>query len=236
MIHLFHGSDTASSRQALVNLKKNYPSGAVTELLEEGWSAGHFQTLCRTQPMFTDQSLIVVEKWKDTAALSSLEFLNALPLKHDAVQVAIWTGKKLRANHKLISLIKNLKGEVKVFEQKKSAEIFSFLDCLGNRTPKQAYLKLESLLNAGEDPIGITTMIAYHLRNLLMAATQSPAFLKLHPFVQKKTNQQASNFTEKELIGLYEKVLKADIGLKSGDKEGSKGVLIDLVGEFKNVD
>ena len=85
-------------------------------------------------------------------------------------------------------------------------------------------------------------MINFQLRNLLIIKdliekkTPYYSILKesgLHPFVAKKTFQQAGKFSIEELKKIYQKLFQADLDIKTGKVDGQTALdlLIAEVGQ-----
>jgi len=77
-------------------------------------------------------------------------------------------------------------------------------------------------------PIYLLAMITRQFRLLLqwrdlvergVAFDQATAQLKLHPFVARKTAEQARNFSLPQLEAIYQKLLDSDIAIKTGRHE-----------------
>jgi len=102
------------------------------------------------------------------------------------------------------------------------ANIFELMDAISQRNTNRAIALLDSFLEAGENEIYILTMIARQFRNIAMAKAEkniTDTILAkkagVHPFVAKKSIQQARNFTLEEISEIYARIAKADLGLKS---------------------
>jgi len=109
------------------------------------------------------------------------------------------------------------------------ADIFKTIDAIALRDKKQALGLLHRHLERGEAPLYLLAMINFQLRNLL--TIKSGARLNAHPYVIKKTIQQARNFSLGELKKIYQKIFKADLDIKTGKIE-SEAVLDLLVAEI----
>lgn len=103
------------------------------------------------------------------------------------------------------------------------ANIFSFLDAIAAKNAKKATELLHSFLEAGENEIYLLTMITRQFRNIAMAKFEegvSEAELAkragIHPFVAKKSKEQAKNFGREEILEIYSRLRWADLKLKSG--------------------
>jgi len=105
----------------------------------------------------------------------------------------------------------------------RSYNIFALTDALGEPTLTRRLAALDHLLDLGEPPARILTMLARQLRLLIRykeaAPHSTPAdlakLLKLHPGVVKKVGRQAQNFTLKALQAHLELLHQADLSLKT---------------------
>ncbi len=103
--------------------------------------------------------------------------------------------------------------------------IFDLVDAFATRNKLRSYTLLYQELQSGRDPYYILTMLTYQARNLLIVhdlMTQKvyPAEIAqragLHPFVARKTIEQAKKFTNKELSQLYISLAETEHRTKQG--------------------
>jgi DNA polymerase-3 subunit delta len=104
-------------------------------------------------------------------------------------------------------------------------DIWKFVDSMSLGNKQQALDMLETQLQLGTEPIYLLAMLLRQFR-LLIALYQSEgsdaelaSTLKLHPFVVKKTRQQASRFTINQLKTIYQALVRLDSALKTGKGE-----------------
>ena len=80
-------------------------------------------------------------------------------------------------------------------------------------------------MEKGDNPLYLLSMINYQFKNLLIVkdlmGKQRPYYFiqkitRLHPFVVKKSYQQAGKFTFSELKKIYWKIFQADLDIKTG--------------------
>jgi len=95
--------------------------------------------------------------------------------------------------------------------------IFSMVDALGQKNKKRALDLFKKHLDKGVDEFYLLSMFVYQFRNLLKF--KSGGKLKLHPFVLRKTQQQARNFSFEDLKKIYHNLLMIDIDSKTGKKD-----------------
>jgi DNA polymerase-3 subunit delta len=114
------------------------------------------------------------------------------------------------------------------------ANIFELMDAISQKNINRAITLLGSFLDSGENELYILTMIARQFRNIAMAkidnVVDETAFAKkagLHPYVAKKSIMQARNFSVGEVGEIYQKIIAADLNLKSG--QNPKQVLQSII-------
>jgi len=109
-------------------------------------------------------------------------------------------------------------------------EIFKTIDAIAfNKNlwagKKQALKLLHEHLEKGDHPLYLLSMINYQFRNLLiikdLIEKNTPYYSiskisKIHPFVVKKTYEQAGKFTFQELKKIYQKIFQIDLSIKTG--------------------
>ena len=106
--------------------------------------------------------------------------------------------------------------------------IFKTIDALAEKKNKQFLILLAKHLKKGDAPLYILSMIAYQVRNLLIVKSfledkktysQILKESKLHPYVARKTIEQAKRFSLNELKKIYKKIFLADLNIKTGKIE-----------------
>ena len=107
-------------------------------------------------------------------------------------------------------------------------DIFKTIDALALRDKKQALGLLHKHLEKGDAPLYLLAMINFQLRNLLIV--KSGARLSAHPYVVKKTIQQAGNFSLGELKKIYQKIFQADLDIKTGRMEPEAALDLFIAG------
>ncbi len=107
--------------------------------------------------------------------------------------------------------------------------IFETIEALSANQKKKALELFHRHLENGDDPFYLFSMFVYQFRNLLRIASlqengifsefEIAKLSKLHPFVVKKSFQQAKNFGEKKLIAIHKKLGALDAKIKTGQAE-----------------
>ncbi|MEW6230767.1 MAG: DNA polymerase III subunit delta [Chloroflexota bacterium] len=107
----------------------------------------------------------------------------------------------------------------------REGDVFSLVDALAYRQGAKALRTLHRLLEEGEHPVALLLMITRHFRQLLQvkeltAKGASPdriaEALRIHPFVAKKSAEQARSFSLEQLEGILRRLLAADASIKTG--------------------
>jgi len=103
--------------------------------------------------------------------------------------------------------------------------IFKTIDAISQKDKKQALLLIHQHLEKGDSPLYLLSMINFQFKNLLIVKDliekRKPYYFilrtsGLHPFVVKKSYQQAGKFTFPELKKIYQKIFQVDFGIKMG--------------------
>ncbi|MCX6762541.1 MAG: DNA polymerase III subunit delta, partial [Candidatus Moranbacteria bacterium] len=123
------------------------------------------------------------------------------------------------------------KGEITVedvdllVKSKIDTDIFKTVDALARGDKKTALKMLHDHLEDGEDPFYLLSMYFYQFRNLVkvkplaeknMPPQEITTRLKMHPFVARKSLEQARNFSWEKLKSLYNQLCEIDFESKTG--------------------
>jgi len=110
-------------------------------------------------------------------------------------------------------------------KSKIDTDIFKTVDALARGDKKTALKMLHDHLEAGEDPFYLLSMYFYQFRNLVkvkplaeknMSQAEIASRLKMHPFVVRKSLEQARNFSWLQLKSLYNQLCEIDFESKTG--------------------
>ncbi|MDD3487328.1 MAG: DNA polymerase III subunit delta [Candidatus Moranbacteria bacterium] len=110
-------------------------------------------------------------------------------------------------------------------KSKIDTDIFQTVDALARADKKTALRLLHNHLEAGEDPFYLLSMYFYQFRNLVkvkplaeknMPPQEIAGKLKMHPFVARKSSDQARNFSWTKLKRLYQTLCEVDYASKIG--------------------
>jgi len=106
--------------------------------------------------------------------------------------------------------------------------IFQTIEALGSQNKRLASALIQRHLSGGENELYLLTMIIHQFRNLIRVKDALVAGLSLsnltkqmglHPFVLKKSLDQAKKFDNKQLKSIYQKLLAAEADIKTGKME-----------------
>ncbi len=110
-------------------------------------------------------------------------------------------------------------------KSKIESDIFKTVDAIAQRNKKQAIFLIHKHLETGDSPHYLLSMINFQFRNLLiikdLIEKNQPYYAilkisKLHPFVVRKSYQEANKFTFPELKKIYQKIFQVDLAIKTG--------------------
>lgn len=116
--------------------------------------------------------------------------------------------------------------------QAQEANIFNLVDALGEKDLETAFAELHGLLAEGQHPLQILAMITRQFRLLIQGKElqlrgESLSSLRLHPFVARKIEGQATKFSRPQMEAIYHRLLDTDVGIKTGRLEPE--VALDLL-------
>jgi len=110
-------------------------------------------------------------------------------------------------------------------KSKIDTDIFKTVDALARGDKKTALKLLHDHLEDGEDPFYLLSMYFYQFRNLVkvkplaeknISPHEIASKLKMHPFVARKSLEQARNFSWEKLKSLYNQLCEIDFESKTG--------------------
>ncbi len=129
--------------------------------------------------------------------------------------------KKISAFKKSSKMQLSDKEVAALVKSKIEADIFKTIDAIARRNKKEAFALIHRHLEKGDAPLYLLSMINFQFRNILIVKDliekgRPLSHLNLHPFVVRKSQQQAQQFTLEELKKIYHKIFKADFNIKTG--------------------
>ena len=134
----------------------------------------------------------------------------------------------------------NLEDVLAVGQASRQHSLFALSDALGGRQPGPALLEIDHLLNQGEPPLVVMSMIVRHFRLLWtikqLAGQNQDRYriakaLRLPPNVCRTLMVQSADFSAQRLQELYGAALEADLTFKSTNKP-PRAILEGLILKF----
>lgn len=210
MITLFHGSDSAKSRNAYIDLKEGAKEAAVldgktvtiTDLLQALSSGG----------LFGDSQTIFIENLFSNRKPSKEldEIINGVQQAES--DIVLWESKDLTP--KQLGVFK----KAKVQQFKIPTIVFTFVDSLLPGNGKKLIMLFHELLGQ-EGPLYALVMLQRQVRILLSLKDNKAAISevsRLAPWQLGKLKKQAAAFSQDQLIALHTKLYELELGQKTG--------------------
>lgn len=117
------------------------------------------------------------------------------------------------------------KGDVEqVVTRNRQQSVFDLADALGRRRTAEALRIIRELIEDGEAPVGVLSMMVRHFRQLWKISDllshgvpqqEFPKLVGVNPYFVKGLISQSRNFTPSDFRSLYREFLQADLALKS---------------------
>ncbi len=121
----------------------------------------------------------------------------------------------------------------------RETNIFDLVDCVGRRETARALQWLHYLLEQGEHPLQILTMLARQVRILIQVSElrkqglvppEIASQLALHPYVVGKAIDQARKFEIAQLEAAHQRLVETDWAIKTGKMEETLALDLLVVG------
>lgn len=207
-----------SANQSIIFIAVHFDEGAVQNIF--------FQYLTKKPNLSSEFKLLsgaLIRKWLSEFAASCSIDLDGEALDYLVVNVGsdLWRQaqeiKKL-ADYKIKGIVR-LADIQTLVNQKTGINVFDLTDAIGIRNKKRALLLWHNALEAGEEPVELIGLLAWHLRNLLKVKSAGANLkgLGLHPYVLEKTSRQSRSFEVNDLKLLLKKIGEVDLALKTSD-------------------
>ncbi len=141
-------------------------------------------------------------------------------------------------NKKTIKRIEKKEIELLV-RPKIETNIFKTIDALAEKKKKQSLVLLSKHFKKGDAPLYLLSMIIYQIRNLLIIKSfleekktygQILKMSRLHPYVVRKTIEQAEKFSLNDLKKIYKKIFLVDLKIKTGKIDAQAALNFLIIG------
>jgi len=221
MIYLIHGENTSASRNNLLSIQKKYsntPDHLIDkiELNPQSTTPAQLIDACMYIDMFGNPPFIAFD-------VSGAGRQNLSPYAEKLMKVpketilVIYSDKELTKANPLLTGAQQNKATIMQSPLFKNANVFRFLDNVFALKRKQSYIELRNLLNSNEDEIYILTMLEYGLRTISYIKFESKMAGSLSPQMKARAKINSENFTQQNLMKLYEELYKIDKDAKTGE-------------------
>ena len=201
MIYLIHGEDIVSSKNFLLNLKKNY-SGFDQVSLKNVKNIA--EVLPSGKGLFSDKKLVVIENFplrKDVQLPKKLDY-DAVLWFAETIPVPTWVDK------------------VWYFKQNQTLSSFKLADAVAYGQEKQALAILTDLLKDPKEKEMVVGSLVRQLRMLALCLSGQSEEVSKSQFLQGKIREQAKNWNFRKLRTALIYLLKTDLWLKQGKLSG----------------
>ena len=206
-----------------------YEAGAVSkdkffELLEKYGKNQEFNLLKgdKLKQWVEKEFEIFGTKIKETALDKLIEFVgnNLWQMENEIRKLVSYSGGAGISGKSCYNKGKDIEvDDIKLLVRPKvDTDIFKTIDSLAVKNKKQALKLIHQHLEKGDSPLYLLSMINFQFRNLLMVKSDEfkAGKLKLHPYVIRKTREQARSFSLIELKKIYQKIFEVDLAIKTG--------------------
>lgn len=211
MLALIYGTNQVAIRNFILKTAQEVKASAIREYDLEDAAIGTIETTLQTD-IFGESALNVIDVSKILKA--QLEKLFDAFKRYPTANVILVSGKDLESTSPIVKVVRALKGRVVPATIARPTEVFKFLDDLFSKRENQCYKSLQKLLEIDNDPVYILVMLQYQLKNI--ALVKFGLGNKLPPFQLSSTTRQAQNFSEQQILDLYDLFYQHDVALKTG--------------------
>ena len=219
---IFHGENTALSRQRLNELVEKF-KGEVVKLEGEKLTLTELQQAVESRSIFGPDKLVVVFGFFSRRPSKEKEKLLDYCQKENPQNLIIWEEKEI--DGKILGKFKGAR--IEFFDLPKI--IYKFLDSLSPFNKKPSLLLLHQCLKK-EAPERIFYYLCRRVEQLIIVADLGKKGLEnLKDWQKEKLIRQAKAFGLEKLINLYQKLLEIDYQQKTGQTPFSLISSLDLL-------
>lgn len=216
---ILHGDNTVVSRNHLNQLLKEAKDKNLEVIKLDGNTASltDIKVSLETTSLFGQEKIVIIERlFSRQLSKEKKEILSYLIDEIDNLpSIIFWEGKEVTPAN-----LKKFNNSLNSKKFKIPSLVFKFLDSFQPNNQKNLLAMLAGLKKG--DTEFVFYMLARRLNQLLILKDLGPKGLKIAPWQQYRLSGQAKNFTVKQLVSLYKKLLLIDTKIKTGE------TLIDL--------
>ncbi|HSX39768.1 MAG TPA: hypothetical protein VLI92_04250 [Candidatus Saccharimonadales bacterium] len=216
MIYIVHGENLAKSRTLISTLQKKAGTNNVTNVTLSDITTAQLLEMLSAVDIFSTPPFVVLELGNAhyTKFEAFAKELKNAPAKSDLI---ILSDKELSKSNAFIKAAPELKAQILLNPLQINSNVFKFVDTVFNKNRDQGYKELNLLLNDGEDPFYIFSMILYGARNVAAAVYDSPSLARMAPFAKSKATSHAQNFSAVQIKTLFKELYDLDKDVKTGN-------------------
>jgi DNA polymerase III delta subunit len=211
MLALIYGTKQIAIRNFILKSAQEVKASTIKEYNLDDDAVNAIESTLQTD-IFGQSALNVIDISKILKA--QLEKLFDAFKRYPTANIILVTTKDLEATSPVIKVVRAFKGKIIPATVARPNEVFKFLDDLFSKREVQCYRSLQKLLEIDNDPVYILVMLQYQLKNI--ALVKFGLGKKLPPFQLSSAQRQAQNFSEQQILDLYELLYQYDVTLKTG--------------------
>jgi len=219
MLYFICGEDSGKSlayfNSTVANLRTKRPEASCFAFNSENFDKSLLEEMVFGQTMFADKYLV---SWNDLFGNQEAKDFFFENLKDLSDSKNLFIFREVKVEEEEMETIKKVAFNTRIFKSGVAPkdtsffELFKITDAFGKRDKKLAWISLQKCLLLGFSYEEIFWKLVWQLKNMILAKkAENGGFpvdkLGIKPTVWAKSQSFARNFTEKELVGNYEKLL-----------------------------
>ncbi len=217
MLYVIHGTDIAKGRDKsgslIASLRSKRPDATFVRIDGDNWSPDLIQEHAGGQGLFSNKYIIFLDRVTENARAKE-ELVDLVELMKESTNVFIVLEAKVltelkKAFEKYAEKVVECE-EVKDLkkESKSDFNIFALADAVGSRDSLKSWIIYRQAVDSGLEAESIIGTLFWQVKSMILARnTNSATESGLNPFVFSKSKKYASNYSEKELNILMEKLV-----------------------------
>lgn len=213
MIFLLHGGNLVASRQKLNDLIDNAKKSQKEIIRLEGKvvSLAELKQSLESQSLFGQEKLVVLEGiFSYQKSKEKEDIIKYLKTEKISCEFVLWEAKAIDGRS-----LRNFPKDWQFLLFKTPVVIFKFLDSIRPKNQRQMLALIQRSIRVDSEQM-VFYMLASRVRQLILASYLGKKGLKGAPWQIGKLVHQAKNFSQDQLIKIYQKMLKIDTDIKTG--------------------
>ncbi len=211
MLALIYGTNEIAIRNYILRTAQEVRASAIKEYDLESDSVNTIEMTLQTD-IFGESALNIIDVSRILKA--QLEKLFDSFKRYPNANIILVSSKNLEATAPIVKVVRAFKGKIVPATVARPNEVFRYLDDLFSKREAECSRSLQNLLEIDNDPVYILVMLQYQLKNI--ALVKFGLGKKLSPFQLSSAQRQAQNFSQEQILALYELLYNYDVALKTG--------------------